>query len=121
MPHSVLITVALLCQALIVAGQLLLKKSIGTAEVARSEGARAVPWRRVVPKFILAIVCLGVWFFLWLGLMSHWDLSLLFPFEGLNPALMAIAAALILKERMPLAAWAGLGLVCIGIAIVVGI
>ena len=52
--------------------------------------------------------------------MSRWDLSKLFPFEGLNPALMALAAAIVLKERMPLAAWIGLGTVCIGIAVVVG-
>ena len=116
--HALLVTIAFICQTLIVVGQLLLKKSIGAAESARAGGIDGILWRRVVPKFSLAIACLGVWFFLWLGLMSKWDLSLLFPFEGLNPALMAIAAAVVLKERMPVAAWVGLALVCFGIAIV---
>ncbi|HTW94159.1 MAG TPA: EamA family transporter, partial [Tepidisphaeraceae bacterium] len=64
------------------------------------------------------IGCLTIWFFLWLGLMSKWDLSKLYPFEGLNPAMMAIGAWVILKEKLPLSAWLGLILVCGGIAIV---
>ncbi len=118
-----LITIAVICQALIVVGQLLLKKSIGAAQGGHSaaDGSAApVPWRNVVLKFLLAIACLAVWFFLWLGLMSQLDLSKLFPFEGLNPALLAIAAALVLKERMPLAVWIGMALVCVGIAVVAG-
>ncbi len=59
-----------------------------------------------------------LWFFLWLGLLSKWDISKLFPFEGLNPVLMAIAAWLVLKEKLPISAWFGLVLVCVGIAIV---
>jgi uncharacterized membrane protein len=46
------------------------------------------------------------------------ELSKLYPFEGLNPALIALAAWLFLKEKMPAGAWLGLGLVCAGIAIV---
>ncbi len=103
-----------------VVGQLLLKKSVGAAQAGHESAAASVPWQRVLPRFALGIACLTVWFFLWLGLMSRWDLSKLFPFEGLNPALMAIAAVFVLKERMPISAWVGLGIVCLGIVIVAG-
>jgi uncharacterized membrane protein len=101
------IGLCLICQVLIVIGQVLLKKGIsGVVRNAR--------------YFAAGIACLAVWFFLWLGLMGHWDLSKLYPFEGLNPALMAVAAWMFLKERLSLGAVMGLVLVCAGIAVVAG-
>src|SRR5271170_2193733 len=96
------IILCVLCQLLIVAGQLQLKRGVG--------GRRF----RLAP-FTAGILCLTVWFFLWLGLMGRWDLSKLYPFEGLNPAMMAVGAWLVLKEKLPLTAWLGLALVCVGI------
>ena len=98
------IVICVACQLLLVVGQLLLKRAMG--ERFRSAG------------LALGIVCLSFWFFLWVGLLSGNDLSKLFPFEGLNPALIALAAKLFLKEEMLAGAWVGLGLVCAGIAIV---
>ena len=110
---AVAISLCVLCQLLIVAGQLLLKRAV-------SAGATEPARRGRLRDFALGIACMSVWFFLWVGLMSRWDLSKLFPFEGFNPAIMAIAAWLFLKERMPAGAWVGLGLVCAGIVIVAG-
>jgi drug/metabolite transporter (DMT)-like permease len=106
------IGLCIVCQLLIVVGQLLLKHAVGS----QSNHKRPHPVR----NFVLAIGCLSIWFFLWLGLMGRWDLSKLFPFEGLNPAMMAIGAWIVLKEKLPLTAWIGLILVCAGIAIVSG-
>ena len=100
------IVICIACQLLLVGGQLLLKRGM-------SPGAKAV-----ARNLTLGILCLTAWFFLWVGLMSDNDLSKLFPFEGLNPALMAIAAWLLLKEKMPSGAWIGLLLLCAGIAVV---
>lgn len=111
----VAIVLCIICQMLIVAGQVSLKHGLNAGAVEQS-GDR----RRGIAFFVLGIGCLTVWFFLWLGLMRKWDLSKLFPFEGLNPAIMAIAAWLILKERMSPGAWAGLALICVGIAVVAG-
>ena len=99
------VTLCILCQVLIVNGQLLLKHGIS--------GKRPRSW-----FFFGGIACMTVWFFLWLGLMGKWDLSKLYPFEGLNPAMMAIGAWLVLKEKLPASAWIGLGLICVGVAIV---
>ena len=106
------IILCILCQLLLVAGQLLLKKAMSPAE--------GVARRRVVGRFVLGIGCLTAWFFLWLGLLAGWPLSKLFPFEGLNPALMALAAWVFLRERMPVVAWVGIGLITVGIVVVSG-
>lgn len=109
------IALCVVCQALIVVGQLFLKH----AAAGRGHGAPN-PRRRTIIDYAAGIMCMTLWFFLWLGLLSRWDISKLFPFEGLNPALMAVAAWLVLKEKMPMSAWLGLVLVCAGIVIVSG-
>ena len=88
-----------------------------TANAGEAAGPR--PSRRKAARdFAVGIGCLTAWFFLWLGLLGKWDLSKLFPFEGLNPAMMAVAAWLVLKEKLPASAWAGIVLLCAGIAVV---
>jgi uncharacterized membrane protein len=99
------IALCIACQLLIVAGQIALKRGVSAKKPA---------------FFSLGMLCLTVWFFLWLGLMGKWDLSKLYPFEGLNPAMMAIGAWSVLKEKLPVTAWVGLGLVCVGVAVVAG-
>jgi len=101
------IILCIICQALIVVGQMLLKRGVSGRQ----------PRTRY---FCLGIFSMAIWFFLWLGLMGKWDLSKLYPFEGLNPVLMAIGACLLLKEKLPASAWVGLGLVGVGVAIVAG-
>jgi undecaprenyl phosphate-alpha-L-ara4N flippase subunit ArnE len=76
------------------------------------------PLGAVVRNFALGIGCLTAWFFLWLGLLGQWELSRLFPFEGLNPALLLIGAWLVLKEKVPPSAWLGIVLISTGIALV---
>jgi len=107
------IAICIVCQLLIVGGQLLLKHAVTEPTTVQPTALSAR-----IRNFTLAIACLTLWFFLWLGLMRRWDLSKLFPFEGLNPAMIAIAAWLVLRERLPARAWVGLVLVCVGIALV---
>jgi uncharacterized membrane protein len=115
----VAVLIALCCQMLIVVGQLFLKHAMNTAGAERADTAelRAAK-RKAMRDFALGVGCMACWFFLWLGLLNRYDISKLFVFEGLNPALMATAAWLILKERMSVNAWIGLILVCVGITIV---
>jgi drug/metabolite transporter (DMT)-like permease len=101
------IILCVICQLLIVAGQIQLKHGVG--------GQRLRPG-----PFTAGVLCLAIWFFLWLGLMGKLDLSKLYPFEGLNPAMMAVGAWLFLKEKLSTGTWAGLVLVCIGVAVVAG-
>ena len=105
------LTLCIICQLFMIAGQLLLKRAM-------SPGAQALVRGQRLTRLFMGIACLSVWFFLWLGVLQKLPLSQAFPFEGLNPAMMAIGAWLLLKERMAVTSWIGVGLICAGIAIV---
>ena len=109
--NTLTLTLCVVCQLFMIGGQLCLKRAM-------SPGARSLAKAQRARRFALGIACLSVWFFLWLGVLQRLDLSRAFPFEGLNPALMAIGAWLVLKERLPAKAWVGIGLVCAGIVVV---
>ena len=102
---TVAIVMAIGCEIALVCGQLLLKRAMS-----------ATPPRIAVLG--TGVVCLSAWFFLWLALLAKWDLSRLFPFEGLNPALVVIGAAVFLKERVPPRTWIGIALISAGVAVV---
>jgi multidrug transporter EmrE-like cation transporter len=108
---TIVILICVICQLFMIVGQLLLKRAMhpGTTTL-------TAPQRRL--RFGLGVGCLTVWFFLWLGVLQQIPLSRAYPFEGLNPAMLALAAWLMLKEKLSLSAWAGLALVCGGIVIV---
>jgi undecaprenyl phosphate-alpha-L-ara4N flippase subunit ArnE len=108
------ILLCILCQLLLVGGHLLLKHAINGVE---KVGVRSL---RVAGNFAGGIGLLSLWLFLWLGLLHDWELSHLFPFEGLNPALLLIGAAVFLRERVPLSGWIGVGLISAGVALVSG-
>jgi uncharacterized membrane protein len=102
---AIAIAMAVGCEIALVCGQLLLKRAMS-----------ASPPRPIV--LAGGVVCLSAWFFLWLALLAKWDLSRLFPFEGLNPALVVLGATIFLKERMPPMTWIGIALISAGVAVV---
>ena len=106
------ITFCILCQFLLVIGQLFLKHAMNGVDLT------PCPWRRVIWNFAAGVGALTLWFFLWVGLMQQSALSRIFPFEGLNPALLVLGAWIFLKERLPPVAWVGVLLICVGIGLV---
>ena len=64
------------------------------------------------------IALLTVWFLLWMGLLQKWDLSLLYPFQGISPVLLVVAAMIFLKERADRRTWLGVGLITAGMLLV---
>ncbi|HEX7194372.1 MAG TPA: EamA family transporter [Chthoniobacterales bacterium] len=66
------------------------------------------------------VLVMTVSFFTWLSLLHRFNLSYLYPFEGLDRVLLAFAAWLILKEKMSRDLWIGLILICLGTAFVAG-
>jgi uncharacterized membrane protein len=99
------IALCVLCEIALVIGQLLLKR-----------GMSATPIR--IGLLAGGIGFQAIWFFLWLYLLARWDLSRIFPFEGLNPLLIAVGAMIFLKERLPLKSWIGIAMICVGVALV---
>ena len=108
------IIICILCQLLLVAGQVFLKHALNRM---KNQPASS---KQVVVNFTAGIGSLTAWFLLWVGLLQQWELSRIFPFEGLNPALLVIAAAIFLREKLPVQAWLGVALICLGIAFVSG-
>jgi uncharacterized membrane protein len=109
---AVAIILCIVCQLFLVIGQLFLKHAMNPKENSS--------WRTTAVRLIPGIACMTIWFFLWLGLLEKLELSHIFPFEGLNPALMVLGAWFFFKERLSARAWSGIALITIGIVLVSG-
>ena len=106
-------TAIILCvvaQLFLVVGQILLKHAM--------DEKHPLPRHRKIRSLALGVASQAVWFFLWLGLLQSWDLSRIFPFEGLNPLLLVLGAWLILRERLTVESWIGIALITAGISVV---
>lgn len=99
------IALALVCQLFLIAGQLMLKRAMAAKPV-------KIAW------LAGGITSLTAWFFAWMSLLAHWPLSRVYPFEGLNPALIVAGSAAILRERVGKTAWVGVLLISTGVAII---
>ena len=69
-------------------------------------------------KLAAGAAIMGIGFFLWEGLLSKFDLSYLYPFDGLNRVVLMFAASIFLKEKMTLNLWVGVALICAGVLLV---
>ena len=107
------LSLCLFCQVLIVAGNLLLKHAMAGMDGQRSRLQTGL-W------LFAGIALLTLWFFLWLGLLSKYELSQLYAFEGLAPVLLMASAWLFLGEKLPLVGWIGVGLIGAGLMLVAG-
>ena len=64
------------------------------------------------------VVAMAVGFFVWLGLLSSYDLSFLYPFEGLSRLFVLIVAGVFLKETVTPRLWFGVTLISVGVVLV---
>ena len=109
---AVAIVLCVVCQLFLVVGQLMLKHAMNP----KAGGS----WRGTAVRLVPGIACMTVWFFLWLGLLEKLELSHIFPFEGLNPALLVLGAWFFFRERVTVRAWVGIGLITAGVVLVSG-
>ena len=105
----VLVLAALLA---FVAGQLLLKKAMDAAHLS---GFRSM---KFLWPLAAGISLLGAQFFLNLGLLQRYDLSFIYPFQGLSVIIISLAAAIVLREKLTLQLVAGSLLISAGIVLV---
>jgi drug/metabolite transporter (DMT)-like permease len=89
-----------------VAGQLFFKHAM-------SEQVNSPPSRRLL-DLAAGVLLMTAGFFTWLGLLHRFDLSFLYPFEGLDRVLLAFGAWLFLRERLTAELWIGVILICAG-------
>jgi uncharacterized membrane protein len=95
-----------------VVAQLILKRAM---ESTRTSGFRNVQF---VSKVTWGIILMAISFFLTLGLLQRFDLSYLYPFQGLSVIFITLMAAVVLKEKLNMRLAIGALLISVGIVLV---
>jgi uncharacterized membrane protein len=95
-----------------VVAQLILKRAM---ESTRTTGFRNAQFAWRVTG---GIVLMTISFFLTLGLLQRFDLSYLYPFQGLSVIFITLTAAVILKEKLSTRLTVGALLISVGIVLV---
>ena len=95
-----------------VAAQLILKRAM---EATTRTGFRNAQF---ASKVTGGVVLMTISFFLTLGLLQRFDLSYLYPFQGLSVIFVTLTAAVVLKEKLSLRLIVGAVLISAGIVLV---
>jgi len=95
-----------------VAAQLILKR---TMEFSATNGMNNAYF---VSRVVIGVVLMTISFFLTLGLLQRFDLSYLYPFQGLSVIFITILAAVVLKEKISVRLTIGALLITAGIVLV---
>ena len=95
-----------------VVAQLILKKAM---EFSATHGMRNSYFRS---RVAIGVVLMTVSFFLTLGLLQRFDLSYLYPFQGLSVIFITILAAVVLKEKLSARLTIGSLLITAGVVLV---
>jgi drug/metabolite transporter (DMT)-like permease len=104
----VLILTALLT---FVAGQLLFKRAM--------EDSHPAGFGRPFLKFFIpGIASMTISFFLTLGLLQRFDLSFVYPFQGLSVIIISLTATFLLKEKLSSQLLFGAVLISLGVILV---
>jgi uncharacterized membrane protein len=95
-----------------VVAQLILKRAM---EATKTTGFQNVQF---VWKVTWGIILMAISFFLTLGLLQRFDLSYLYPFQGLSVIFITVTAAVVLKEKLNMRLAIGALLISAGIVLV---
>ena len=95
-----------------VAAQLILKRAM---EFSAANGMNNAYF---VSRVAIGVVLMTISFFLTLGLLQRFDLSYLYPFQGLSVIFITILAAIVLKEKLSVRLTIGALLITVGIVLV---
>jgi uncharacterized membrane protein len=96
-----------------VVAQLILKRAMASSA---QTGFRNLRW--FVSRVAVGVFLMTISFFLTLGLLQRFDLSYLYPFQGLSVIIITLMAAVMLKERLTLQLTIGALLISAGIVFV---
>src|SRR5437660_10010532 len=95
-----------------VAGQIFLKHAMeSTSQPGFEKSSVAI-------RLGVGILLMTISFFLTLGLLQRFDLSYLYPFQGLSVIIISLMAAVMLKEKLTLQLTTGALLITAGIVLV---
>ncbi len=106
----------LICVTLGAFGQLCLKKGVGSEHL---KGLLGILGAFRSPYVIVGFLAYGISSLLWLAVLSRTDLSFAYPLVSISYLLTVLGAAVIFREDVSLMRWAGVLLICAGIAFMV--
>jgi multidrug transporter EmrE-like cation transporter len=106
----VIVLVALIAHT---AGQIFLKHAMASSHTEAGFRSRAC----AIP-FAIGIALMTTQFFLNLGLLQRYDLSFIYPFQGLGVIIITCTAGITLREKLTFQLVAGSVLISIGVALV---
>ena len=95
-----------------VAAQLILKRAM---EFSATHGMRNSYF---TSRVAIGVFLMTISFFLTLGLLQRFDLSYLYPFQGLSVIIISLLGGIILKEKLNLQLVLGALLISIGVVLV---
>ena len=95
-----------------VAAQLILKKAMEFSATNDMHNSY------FISRVVMGVFLMTVSFFLTLGLLQRFDLSYLYPFQGLSVIFITILAAIVLKEKVSVRLAIGALLITAGIVLV---
>lgn len=93
-----------------VGGQIFFKLAMN-----KTHGGRTA---RYAPLLAAGVATMTFSVMLWIGLMSKFPLSQLYPYEGVERVMIVVVAALFLREKLTLRLLLGVVLICGGIILV---
>ena len=95
-----------------VAAQLILKRAMESSAVHNMRTSY------FISRVAIGVLLMTVSFFLTLGLLQRFDLSYLYPFQGLSVIFITILAAVVLREKLSVRLTIGALLITAGIVLV---
>jgi len=102
-----------------VTGQVCFKLGVGHEAV--GAGAPSLAYKVFhSPWIALGVAVYALEFVLWFAALSRTQLSVAFPFTALGYVGVVMASRYILKERVSLRRWAGIGTIVVGVVLVTG-
>jgi uncharacterized membrane protein len=108
------LALALILLALVtfVAGQIFLKHAMESTTKAGFQKSS------VAVQLGAGVLLMTISFFITLGLLQRFDLSYLYPFQGLSVVIISLIAALVLKEKLSWQLMMGVLLITAGVVLV---
>lgn len=113
-----LIAVANICDTI---RELLLKSAINSLDISIHSVKKAIIMilrLALIPRVWLGFIFSCLSLFIWLFVLSKADLNFAFSLDSMHYVFVAVAAAIILKEKVEAKRWIGTLLIMIGIIIV---
>lgn len=101
-------------------GDIFLKRGMGSIEVKLNPGSLRTAFAQTVVsgRIWSGIACLLLSFVIYLMLVSWADYSYVMPVSSFGYAVVALLGVLVLGESVTVGRWAGVGLICLGVALV---